>query len=233
VDDDKPAELEVMGFNKDEISDLKVHGPGGCAECNRNGYRGRVGLYELMEVTETLAKVISAGVSEDDLRKTAIAEGMVTLRDAGLEKIRQGVTSLEEVLKTTTITKAAMPAYMANPEIEHYEPKEVIVMEGDRDKDFFKLVRGSLYVVKGGKKIAEIVQPGDYFGEMAAFTGEPRSASILAKRKSTIKRYPGDKLSEVITKYPEVAQLLFERLASRLQHTDDMLIKVLNERKKN
>ena len=155
------------------------------------------------------------------------------LRDAGLEQVRLGVTSLEEVLKRTTITKSSMPAYLANPEIENYEPKDIIVMEGDRDKDFFKLVRGSLYVVKGGKKIAEIVEPGDFFGEMAAFTGEPRSASILAKRKSVIKRYPGDKLSEVVTKYPEVAQLLFERLASRLQHTNDMLIKVLNKSGRN
>ncbi|RLF58749.1 MAG: type IV-A pilus assembly ATPase PilB, partial [Thermoplasmata archaeon] len=181
VKDFAPKELENMGFSKDEIPGLTLFGPKGCHECTNTGYRGRTGLYELMEVTEEVQKAINAGVSESNLRKIAIQEGMVTLRDAGLEKIRQGVTSVEEVLKRTTITKEALPAYLVNPDIEKYEDGDVIIREGNRDRDFFKLVHGALIVEKQGKKIAEIAEPGEYFGEMAAISGEVRSATIISK----------------------------------------------------
>ena len=225
-------DLEFHGFSKDEIKDLKIHGPKGCKHCNGTGYKGRVGLYELMEVTDDVGKAISAEVPEDQLRKVAIQEGMVTLRDAGLEKIRTGETSLDEVLKKTNITKEALPAYLINPDLERYEDKDVIIREGNTDIDFFKLVQGGLYVVKGGKKIAEIVQPGEYFGEMSAITGEPRSASIMSKGRSSVKRFPGDKLIEVIEKYPDVAKHLFGVLAARLNNTDKRFVNMLKQLKK-
>jgi len=225
-------DLEFQGFSKDEIKDLKIHGPKGCRHCNGTGYKGRVGLYELMEVTDDVGKAISAEVPEDQLRKIAIQEGMITLRDAGLEKIRTGETSLEEVLKKTNISKEVLPAYLVNPDIEQYEDRDVIIREGNTDIDFFKLVQGGLYVVKGGKKIAEIVQPGDYFGEMSAITGEPRSASILSKGRSQVKRFPGDKLIEVIEKYPEVAKHLFVILAERLNKADQQFVNMLKQVKR-
>ncbi|MBU4388878.1 MAG: type IV-A pilus assembly ATPase PilB, partial [Proteobacteria bacterium] len=149
-----PDELEAMGFPKDEIPDLKIYKPKGCPACKGTGYKGRLGLYELMEVTDEVAKAINANVPEDQLRKTAIQEGMATLRDAGLTKIREGITSVEEILKRTTITKEALPAYLVNPDVERYEDKDVIIREGNKDIDFFKLIQGALFVVKGGKKIA-------------------------------------------------------------------------------
>ncbi|MFH1154565.1 MAG: type IV-A pilus assembly ATPase PilB [Pseudomonadota bacterium] len=225
-----PAELELYGFSRNEIPDLKIYGPKGCSNCNGTGYRGRVGLYELMEVTDEVAKAINANVAEDQLRKQAIMEGMKTLRDAGLEKVRKGFTSLEEVLKKTTITKEALPAYLLNPDIERYEDMDVIIREGNTDIDFFKLVQGAVYVVKGGKKIAEIVQPGEYFGEMSAITGEPRSASIVSKGRSQIKRFPGDKLQEVIEKYPDVAKHLFGVLAGRLDRADKIIVNMIKGR---
>ncbi len=224
-----PAELELMGFSTDEIPDLKIYGPKGCPECSGMGYRGRVGLYELMAVTEEVGKAINASVPEDQLRRVAIQEGMNTLRDAGLEKIRQGVTSVEEVLKRTTMTKEALPSYLVNPEIERYHDKEFIIREGNRDIDFFMLVQGALMVVKQGKKIAEIVQPGEYFGELSAITGEPRSASIVSKGRSQVKRFPGDKIYEIIEKYPEVAKNLFSTLSSRLCHADSMIVKLMKQ----
>jgi type IV pilus assembly protein PilB len=226
-----PAELEAMGFSKEEIPNLKIYGPRGCSECNSVGYKGRLGLYELMAVTEEVAKVINAAAPEEHLRRIAIQEGMVTLRDAGLGKIRQGVTSVEEVLKRTTTAKEALPSYLVNPELEHYNDKDVIIREGNRDKDFFKLIQGALAVVKNGKVIAEIVEPGDYFGEMAAISGEPRSASILSKGRSTIKRFPGDKLPEIIEKYPDVTKKLFEITTGRLRHADRQIVKLLNKMK--
>ncbi len=222
-----PDELEMYGFNKKEIPDLKIMGPKGCPHCNGTGYKGRVGLYELMEVNDEVGKAINAEVPEDQLRKLAVQEGMVTLRDAGLEKIRQGVTSLDEVLKKTTITKEALPAYLVNPDLEPYQDKDYIIREGNTDIDFFKLVRGAVYVVKGGKKIAEITEPGEYFGEMAAITGEPRSASIVSKGRCEVKRFPGDKLTEVIEKYPDVASHLFGVLANRLDHSNKLLLSKL------
>ena len=182
-------------------------------------------------MTEEVAKAINANAPEDQLRKIAIQEGMVTLREAGLEKVRQGTTSTAEVLKKTTITKEALPAYLINPDIEHYQNKDVIIREGNRDTDFFKLVQGALLVVKKGKKIAEIVEPGEYFGEMTAITGDPRSASIISKGRSIIKRFPGDKLMEVIQKYPEVGKHLFSVIASRLRHADEIIVRLSREYK--
>jgi len=226
-------ELESMGFSKKEIPNLKIYGPKGCSKCTGSGYKGRIGLYELMEVTDEVAKAINANVPEDQLRKTAIQEGMNTLRDSGLTKIREGVTSVEEILKRTTITKEALPAYLVNPDIEKYEDKDVIIREGNKDIDFFKLIHGALIVVKGGKKIAEILQPDEYFGEMSAITGEPRSASIISKGRSVIKRFPGDKIYEIIEKYPDVAKHLFAVIAARLNHADKIMVRLINDRKQN
>lgn len=224
-----PIDLEFQGFSKDEIAGLQIYGPKGCNHCKGTGHKGRVGLYEIMEVTDDVAKAISAQVSEDQLRKVAVQEGMVTLREAGLRKIRAGETSYEEVLKKTVVTKEALPAYLINPDIERYEDKDVIIREGNTDIDFFTLVQGGVYVVKGGKKIAEIVQPGEYFGEMSAITGEPRSASIISKGRSMVKRFPGNKLTEVIEKYPDVAKHLFAVLAARLDSTDKRFVNMLNQ----
>ena len=226
-----PKELVKMGFSEDEISDLTIYGPKGCPACTGAGYKGRLGLYELMEVTEDVAKAINAGAPEDQLRKTGMNEGMVPLRDAGLEKIRQGVTSIEEISKRTAITKEALPAYLVNPDIERYESGDVIIREGNTDLDFFKLVQGALYVVKDGKKIAQIVQPGEFFGEMAAISGERRTASIISNGRSIIRRFPGEKLPELIEKYPEVARNLFEIIVSRLNKSNEVTVRLINQLK--
>ncbi len=225
-------DLEFHGFAKKEIKDLELYGPKGCSHCNGTGYKGRVGLYELMEITDDVGKAISAEVPEDQLRKVAIQEGMITLRDAGLEKVRSRETSFDEILKKTNISKESLPAYLINPDLERYENKDVIIKEGNIDLDFFKLVTGGLYVVKGGKKIAEIVQPGDYFGEMSALTGDPRSASIISKGRSAVKRFPGEKLTEVIGKYPDVAKHIFGVLATRLDNTDKRFVNILKQLRK-
>ncbi|MEA1949524.1 MAG: type IV-A pilus assembly ATPase PilB [Thermodesulfobacteriota bacterium] len=225
-----PTELEDMGFSPDEISGLKTYGPVGCSECIGAGYKGRVGLFELMEVNDKISRIISAQVSEDQLRKTALLEGMVTLRDAGLEKIRQGVTSVEEIFKRTTVTKGAIPAYLADPEVEQYENKAVIFREGNRGSDFFKLIKGELIVVKSGKKIAEIVQPGEYFGEISAITDNPRSETVMSRGNSIVQRFPGDKLPEIIEKYPEITKKILEINADRLNYAHNIIVNIMNKR---
>ncbi len=233
AEDLSPDKLEGLGFSRDEIPSLAIYEPKGCSKCNGTGYKGRVGLYEIMEITDEIGKAINAGIPEDQLRKVAIQEGMVTLREAGLEKIRQGITSIEEVVKRTVMTKQAVPAYLINPDTETFEDNDVIFREGDRDSDFFQLIKGALIVVKNGKKAGEIVKHGEYFGEMAAITGEPRTITVISRRKSMIKRFPGDKLPEIIEKYPEVTKHLFETISMRLNRSQEIIAKLIDAKQAN
>ncbi len=222
----EPEELIKVGFREEELKDLVIYGPNGCPECNGLGYKGRVGFFELMEVTDEVAKAISAEVPEDQLRKIAIQEGMTPLRDAALKKVRAGITSIDEALRRTVAHRESLPAYLVNPDQENYEDGDVIIREGNKDIDFFKLIRGALTVVKGGKKIAELTEPGEYFGEMASITGEQRTASIISQGRSTVKRFPGDKLEEIIDKYPDVSIYLFKTMTKRLQKSNQIIVKL-------
>jgi type IV pilus assembly protein PilB len=222
----EPEELLKIGFKEDELEGLEIYGPNGCSECNGLGYRGRVGFFELMEVTDEVAKAISAEVPEDHLRKVAVQEGMTPLRNAALQKVREGITSVEEALKRTVAHKDSLPAYLVNPDVEQYEDGDTIIREGNKDIDFFKIIRGGLTVIKGGKKIAELTEPGEYFGEMAAITGEKRTASIISQGRSTVKRYPGDKIEEIIEKYPDVSGHIFRSMTVRLQKSNQIIVKL-------
>jgi type IV pilus assembly protein PilB len=90
-----------VGFAATETKEIKTFKGMGCAACNGTGYKGRVGLYEVMEVTEDMRELILVGASGLELRRKAIEEGMLTLRLSGLEKIRQGLTTVEEVVRET------------------------------------------------------------------------------------------------------------------------------------
>ncbi len=222
----QPEELLSMGFKDDEVDDIVIYGPNGCPDCNGLGYKGRVGFFELMEITEEVAKAISAEVPEDMLRKVAIQEGMTPLREAALHMVREGITSIDEALRRTVAHKESLPAYLVNPDVEEYEDGDTIIREGNSDIDFFKLIRGGLTVIKGGKKIAELTEPGEYFGEMAAISGEQRTASIISQGRSTIKRFPGDKIDEIIEKYPDVSSHLFKTMTNRLQKSNKIIVKL-------
>jgi len=73
----------------------------GCDRCNDTGYKGRLGLYEVMEITDEIREMILLGGSTLELRRKAIENGMLTLRASGLRKVADGVTTVEEVLKET------------------------------------------------------------------------------------------------------------------------------------
>jgi type IV pilus assembly protein PilB len=92
--------LEV-GFPSGEAEKVKTFKGRGCDKCNGTGYKGRVGLYEVLEMTDDLRELILIGASALELRKKAIDTGMITLRQSGLEKIRTGMTTLEEVVRET------------------------------------------------------------------------------------------------------------------------------------
>jgi type IV pilus assembly protein PilB len=93
--------LVEAGFEPGELAELRVHRGRGCVACSGTGFKGRVGLYEVMEMSEGIRDLVMVGATSVDLKKKALEEGMLTLRMSGLEKIRQGITSLEEVLRET------------------------------------------------------------------------------------------------------------------------------------
>jgi type IV pilus assembly protein PilB len=96
-----PNALEQIGFSADDARSVKPYKGAGCEKCNKTGYKGRVGLYEVMEITDELRELILVGASALELRRKAVEEGMITLRGSGLRKIKLGVTSVEEVLRET------------------------------------------------------------------------------------------------------------------------------------
>ena len=92
-----------IGFTAEEAAELKVYRGKGCKICNGTGYKGRIGLYEVMEITEELRELIIIGASAMELRRKAIDLGMITLRESGLCKLREGITTIEEVVKETVL----------------------------------------------------------------------------------------------------------------------------------
>ncbi len=90
------------GFQPEELDGTwTLYGPGGCERCKGSGYKGRVGIYQVMPVSEAMQRLIMAGATALDLAAQAKAEGVKDLRASGLLKVKQGVTSLDEVLSTT------------------------------------------------------------------------------------------------------------------------------------
>jgi type IV pilus assembly protein PilB len=92
--------LLSAGFKEEELADLKIYGPVGCDECN-NGYKGRVGIYQVMKMTEKLSELILNGANAKQIAEGALEEGFNDLRRSGLNKVRMGMTSLEEIDRIT------------------------------------------------------------------------------------------------------------------------------------
>ncbi len=92
--------LLSAGFKEEELADLKIYGPVGCDECN-NGYKGRVGIYQVMKMTEKLSEMILNGANAKQIAEGALEEGFNDLRRSGLNKVRMGMTSLEEIDRIT------------------------------------------------------------------------------------------------------------------------------------
>jgi type IV pilus assembly protein PilB len=95
------AALVELGFTGEEATDVKIYRGSGCKICNGSGYKGRVGLYEVMEMTAELREAIILNSTVVELKRIAIAAGMITLRRSGLLKVREGVTTIEEVVRET------------------------------------------------------------------------------------------------------------------------------------
>ena len=102
----EPVEVPVQalideGFSPEEAKTVQIMKGKGCATCNKTGYKGRTGLYEVMEVDDEIRELVLVGASALELKKKAIERGMITLRRSGLTKVAQGWTTLEEVARET------------------------------------------------------------------------------------------------------------------------------------
>jgi type IV pilus assembly protein PilB len=88
------AEIRVGG-------EIEAYEPVGCSRCNQSGYKGRVGIYSVMEMSDRIKEMVVAQEPEAEIGRVAHEEGMLTLREDGLEKVRSGLTSLEEIVRVT------------------------------------------------------------------------------------------------------------------------------------
>ena len=91
------------GFTPEECKTATVYHGKGCSTCNKSGYKGRAGLYEVMEITDELRELILVGASALELKKKALDGGMISLRRSGLTKVMAGMTTLDEVLRETVL----------------------------------------------------------------------------------------------------------------------------------
>jgi type IV pilus assembly protein PilB len=91
------------GYTPEESKTVKIMKGKGCEKCNGSGYKGRVGLYEVLEINDDLRELILVGASALELKKKAIENGMITLRRSGLIKVADGLTTLEEVIRETVL----------------------------------------------------------------------------------------------------------------------------------
>ena len=93
--------LVAAGVPADKCASIRAHRGSGCSTCSHTGYRGRVAIYEMMQVSDELRELILGGASSISLKQEALRSGMSTLRRSALRLLRDGTTSLDEVLRVT------------------------------------------------------------------------------------------------------------------------------------
>jgi type IV pilus assembly protein PilB len=99
-----PAQVMInIGFSAEEAKNIPTFKGEGCRVCHGTGYKGRVGLYEVMDVSEEIQELILVGASAREIKRKAVEEGMLTLRQSGLQKIKVGITTVDEVLRETVL----------------------------------------------------------------------------------------------------------------------------------
>jgi type IV pilus assembly protein PilB len=100
--DEPLSALRDVGFSEEEAHSLRLYRGEGCERCNKTGYKGRIALFEVMDVTDDVREMILSGATATELKRMAVENGMTTLRESGLQKVRDGVTTVEEVVRETT-----------------------------------------------------------------------------------------------------------------------------------
>ena len=91
------------GFTPEVAKGIQAQKGRGCGTCNNTGYKGRVGLYEVFELTDEVRQLILEGASSIELKQRALEDGMISLRHSGLQKVKDGQTTMEEVVRETVL----------------------------------------------------------------------------------------------------------------------------------
>jgi type IV pilus assembly protein PilB len=97
----QPEALRDLGVKMEEIDEITLYKGKGCSTCNNTGYKGRVALYEVMPIADEIKELVLAGATALEIKREAVRLGMHTLRMAGIIKIKEGVTTIEEILRCT------------------------------------------------------------------------------------------------------------------------------------
>ena len=95
-------ELLALGFKEEDLDDLRIYGPKGCERCSYQGYRGRAGIYQVVPISESLSELILKNASAAEIEEQCRREGYWDLRQSALNKVKQGITSIEEILRVTS-----------------------------------------------------------------------------------------------------------------------------------
>ncbi|MFQ5597016.1 MAG: type IV-A pilus assembly ATPase PilB [Nitrospiria bacterium] len=101
VEPSQPEALLKAGFKEADIDGLVIYKGKGCDHCNQTGYKGRVALYEVMPVKDAIRQLVLQGATTDEIKGSAVSSGMKTLRVSGLDKVKEGITTIDEVLENT------------------------------------------------------------------------------------------------------------------------------------
>jgi type IV pilus assembly protein PilB len=96
-----PAQLEVAGITPEQVKGAKFLKGAGCGSCQGSGYRGRLGIFELMVMSAKMRELTFQGANMQDIRKAAVSEGMNTLYADGINKVLNGITTLDEVFRVS------------------------------------------------------------------------------------------------------------------------------------
>ncbi|MEE4274172.1 MAG: type IV-A pilus assembly ATPase PilB [Thermoanaerobaculales bacterium] len=103
-EEDAPLQaLLNVGFTEAEAPEIQLYRGRGCDNCNQRGYKGRLGIFEVMTISDDIRELILSGATAIELRRKALEEGMIGLRQSGLQKIRDGVTTIEEVVRESVL----------------------------------------------------------------------------------------------------------------------------------
>lgn len=103
--------LKSIGMTPEQAKKFTFYKPGGCEQCNNTGYRGRAAIYEMMKISNEIAKLTMERADSSRIRKQAIADGMTTLMDDGVRKIVEGLTTIDEVLSVATMEQETTEAF--------------------------------------------------------------------------------------------------------------------------
>lgn len=94
-------ELEILDLNNERGQSIKFYRGKGCVHCRSTGYYGRIGIFEMLEMRQNIRRMVFDSANQEDIREAALKQGMISLREAGIMKIEQGITTIQEVLRST------------------------------------------------------------------------------------------------------------------------------------